>query len=433
MPGDRPVISDRDHAAEDSSGSLFLSGRRLVVAQVAWVIITLASAGLFIAGVPLLYQQLSTACVAETCVDGQLTAAAQMALQNVGISPAAYAAFTVGIAVLLAVVYGAVGVIIFLRQSREWVALLGSMWLITLGVSFGEGEIRALAVTHTWSQLPVSILIILGGVVLLLLFLLVFPTGRFVPRWTRWIYLVIMSIFLVLGVLELLWPDVYASFDRNNLQWLWIIMVLFGIGMQVYRYLRVSSPIERQQTKWVTWGLLTIPIAIVAFFLFSTIGRSINPQLSVIGAVEVTFISVAFMMIPVTLGFSILRYRLWESDTIINRTLVYGLLTAVLALLYFSSVVLFQQIMQALTGQRSPLAIIASTLLIAALFSPQRRRLQDLIDRRFYRRKYDAAQTLARFVQVAQEEVDLDHLTAELLATVQQTMPPERVSLWLKE
>lgn len=95
--------------------------------------------------------------------------------------------------------------------------------------------------------------------------------------------------------------------------------------------------------------------------------------------------------------------------------------------------VLFQQIMQALTGQRSPLAIIASTLLIAALFSPQRRRLQDLIDRRFYRRKYDAAQTLARFVQVAQEEVDLDHLTAELLATVQQTMPPERVSLWLKE
>ncbi|MDX1617114.1 MAG: hypothetical protein R3300_22605, partial [Candidatus Promineifilaceae bacterium] len=136
---------------------------------------------------------------------------------------------------------------------------------------------------------------------------------------------------------------------------------------------------------------------------------------------------------PVTVGFSVLRYRLWDTDRLINRTLVYGLLTAVLVLLYFSSVVVLQQLFQALTGQRSPLAIVASTLFIAALFQPLQRSLQALIDRRFYRRKYDAARTLDRFAAAARDEVDLDQLAAELLSAVEQTMQPAGLQLWLKD
>ncbi|GAH34212.1 unnamed protein product, partial [marine sediment metagenome] len=131
-------------------------------------------------------------------------------------------------------------------------------------------------------------------------------------------------------------------------------------------------------------------------------------------------------------AFSILRYRLWDIDILIRRTLVYAVLTALLLILYFGSVVLLQQFFRALTGQDSPIVIVISTLVIAALFSPLRNRVQNIIDRRFYRRKFDAQQALAAFAATARDEVDLDHLQVELVSIVQETMQPEQVSLWLR-
>ena len=137
------------------------------------------------------------------------------------------------------------------------------------------------------------------------------------------------------------------------------------------------------------------------------------------------------LLLPVTIAFSILRYRLWDIDILIRRTLVYAVLTGLLLLLYFGSVVLLQQVVRRLAGHDSPIVIVVSTLVIAALFSPLRRRVQNIIDHRFYRRKYDAQQALAAFAGTAKEEVDLESLQAELMTIVQETMQPEQVSLWM--
>jgi hypothetical protein len=140
----------------------------------------------------------------------------------------------------------------------------------------------------------------------------------------------------------------------------------------------------------------------------------------------------SFVTIPIAVGFAVLKYRLYDIDLIINRTLVYGPLTVLLAATYFGGVVGLQYVLRALPGQESTLAVVASTLAIAALFNPLRRRIQDLVDRRFYRSKYDARRTLEAFSARLREETDLDSLNAELIMVVRKTIQPERVSLRLR-
>jgi hypothetical protein len=143
------------------------------------------------------------------------------------------------------------------------------------------------------------------------------------------------------------------------------------------------------------------------------------------------YFTVAGEAVPIAIGIAILRYRLYEIDTLINRTLVYGSLTATLVALYFGGIVVLQRVFVLLTDQRSTLAVVASTLLIAALFTPLRRRIQSFIDRRFYRRKYDARKTLESFSAKLRDETDLDALSDDLVGVVAETMQPAHVSLWL--
>ena len=144
------------------------------------------------------------------------------------------------------------------------------------------------------------------------------------------------------------------------------------------------------------------------------------------------FMPIALALLPTATGIAIIRYRLYQIDVIINRTLVYGLLTVALPLVYIGCVVVLQTLVTALVGG-SELAVVASTLAIAALFTPLRRRIQNLIDKRFYRRKYDAAKVLAAFGVTVRDETDLERLTAEMLRVVDETMQPEFVGLWLRE
>jgi hypothetical protein len=203
---------------------------------------------------------------------------------------------------------------------------------------------------------------------------------------------------------------------------------------QLYRYARISDRTQRQQTKWVVFGVaIAIAGALTTIF---TVGAAVDLPSEDVGPKMLSMLLMdAFMLfIPLSIGVAVLRARLFDIDVIINRTLVYGSLTAILALVYFGGVTMTQSVLQTLTGQEElpQLAIVASTLVIATLFNPLRRRIQSFIDRRFYRSKYDAAKTLEAFSARLRDETDLEALHDDLVGVVRETMQPASVSLWLR-
>jgi hypothetical protein len=209
--------------------------------------------------------------------------------------------------------------------------------------------------------------------------------------------------------------------------------LLASVISLVMRYRR-SKGEERQQIKWIAFaasfvGLLYL-IAMICAFIFASGAwfQAGSPLwLDLLGYAALS----SFTLVPIAIGFAVLRYRLYEIDIIINRTLVYGSLTISLALVYFGLVVSLQYVFRVLAGGDSQLVIVASTLAIATLFNPLRRRNQSFIDRRFYRRKYDARKTLEEFSSKLRDETDLNTLRADILTVVQETMQPEHVSFWL--
>jgi hypothetical protein len=203
------------------------------------------------------------------------------------------------------------------------------------------------------------------------------------------------------------------------------VVVIFGAIIR--NLLKVREPVERAQVRWMALGFgvglgVDALITLIGFATYDFAGQERLRALT----------AVAGLALPLALAVGILRYRLFDIDVIIRKTTSYALLTALLALVYFGSVIVLQGVLSPITGE-STAAVVLSTLLIAALFLPLRRRVQDVIDRRFFRRKYDAEQVLARFAATARDETDLDALTAELLRVIQETMQPEMVSIWLRE
>jgi hypothetical protein len=304
-------------------------------------------------------------------------------------------------------------------------ALFGAFVLVVFGGAALTSETpHALAAAHPALWFPVRLLDYLGQVSFCILFY-VFPNGRFVPRWTRWLAIAV----------ALLWvPDIFfpgSSLDLLGGR-LFIGLLISLVVAQIYRYLWVSNPAERQQTKWVVSGVAVALVGFTTLLILANIvlsPESIGPLAEM--AAE-TCIYGLISLIPLSIGVAILRSGLYEIDIIINRTLVYGPLTATLVALYFGGIVLLQRVFVALTGEKSTLAVVASTLLIAALFSPLRRRIQAFIDRRFYRSKYDARKTLEAFSVKLREETDLETLNDELVGVVGETMQPAHVSLWLR-
>ena len=276
---------------------------------------------------------------------------------------------------------------------------------------------------------------------LLPFFLLLFPTGRLPSR--RWrpvaVFAVLVYVVLPVGYAVLPGPlitfpsvenplghegaagEIVPGVGRVSAWMLFVLTSLVSLVSLVLRFRR-SRREERQQIKWVAYAA-----AIIAAYLLvdSIFGEALDPISPILSAIF-------FGSLWVAIGVAILKYRLYNIDLLINRTLVYGALTEILAAVYFGGIVVLQRLFVVLTGGKSTLAVVASTLVIAALFNPLRRRIQSFIDRRFYRRKYDVTKTLETFSAKLREETDLDALSDDLVGVVRETMQPAHVSLWLR-
>jgi hypothetical protein len=409
---------------------------------VAWSLLlalTVLNLIIYVLGIPAYYSWYNSFHTTN-CLDGCFTPADVQALHTLGISITAYATYLIIMNLLFALTYFAVAGLIFWHKPFDWMAWLASFALVALGGSFPSIPGALVAAHPAWS-LPVHLV---GedalGFPSLVIFFFLFPTGRFVPRWTRWVAFGFAPLF----VLFAFFPDVFSGASIwPGLLLILVPVVTIGslVFAQVYRYRHVSTPVERQQTKWIVFGttVALLGFLLIGYLLYAFVRsvlhvQSLNLLLTVI---LITGIDLLLLLIPLSIAVSILRYRLWDIDILINRTLVYGSLTAILVLVYFISVLALQSLVSVFTGHLSsesqtPVVIVASTLGIAALFQPLRRRLQALIDRRFYRSKYDAARTIAEFSKTLSNEVDLNQLKQDLLAVVQETMQPTHVSLWLR-
>src|SRR5215203_3758178 len=356
---------------------------------------------------------------------------------------------------LTAISYAPVGALIASRHPANPVGWLLCLYGFVISLSYfsaeyaiytllaqpdslpaGEAAGEALAWVFSW-MLP----LVIG---LSVLSYLLFPTGRLPSR--RWRWAVWLSVaFIVVGVLlgafssgplSDLGPiqnplgivglaDIYSAVLYTTFS-----VLLVAVISSVFVRLRRAGGVEHQQIKWFAYAVAANAIAVVVAYVipglietppwFEWVGFALN--------------NIVIPAIPIAIGIAILRYRLYDIDILINRTLVYGSLTLMLALVYFGGVMATQAVFTALTGQEEQpqLTIVVSTLVIAALFTPLRRRIQSFIDRRFYRRKYDARKTLEAFSAQLRDETDLNALSEDLVGVVRDTMQPAHVSLWLR-
>jgi hypothetical protein len=385
------------------------------LARVVWYVCALAAVGMILVSLLGYWQGI----IQETFIPPIATTSDYTFTMN--LVAALTSLFAALVSLLLAVV-------LFWRKADDVMALFLSFFLLGYSVILAG----PLEVILDHFGLPVEFAYIAQSGMLTLpwmAFSFLFPSGKFVPGWTRWT----MAAGLVFTPLMLVTSPA-QWFKVPILEILILFIIMIGVYAQIFRFRNVSSFSERQQTKWVLFGfLLFVGMILITYPFFITV-NNMQPGEPLPWWLPLTNILwwLTMCIMPVTIFIAIQRNSLWDIDLIIRKTLVYGAITLLLALVYFGSVVLLQQAFRALTGQDSPVAIVISTLVIAALFNPLRRRVQEAIDHRFYRRKYDAQQALGEFAATARDEVELDQLTEHLLSVVQESMQPEQVSLWLR-
>jgi hypothetical protein len=403
--------------------------------RIATALIVLIHIGLFIGGLSPRFAELTQPCVPGHCEPLEPTAADIAALEELGLSTTFYAVFHIGIEVLLVIVSMLLIGLLFWRASDLWIGIVAILATTTIAttvanVIYALGEVAP----QTYPLFTLARSVSDAG--LALIFFL-FPDGRFYPRWSRWIPLLLFPIVVVTDTLVGA-SYIDTPFTASRILNAARIAGLFGLlstGLvtQIIRYRRYYTRLQRQQTRWLIAACIGLMVGAMGWIiLFETTLIPPGPLrilTSFVGMRVLVLFSAA--LIPYALTIAILRYRLWDIDIIIRRTLVYGVVTALLALVYFGGVALLQSLFGRMTGERSALAVVISTLVIAALFNPLRLRVQRLVDRAFYRRKYDAQKMLERFSGTVRDEVDLDRLERALLDVVHDTMQPERASLWL--
>ncbi len=398
--------------------------RSTAAMHLGWGVLVGLSLGLFVVSVPARYAEL-----AEVGRQASVQRRSGYDLLR-GFLEAYYAPAVLSLEVAFVLALALASAAMVWRNWDDWRPLFFSAVFVTYSV-WVTPTLDALALPSVLQT--VADLTQAAGLLMAIHFFLLFPDGRFVPGWTRlnalgWaVYCLAWGLFP--GVSLSLIDPFEASFGA------FLILMLLGwsVGLvaQAVRYHR-ADPRQRTQTKWVLLVIAGACAGYASVYLPGVFLPASGQARLLYDLFGVPVFWVLALPIPVALIIAMLRYRLFDVNVLINRTLVYGPLTATLVALYFGTVVLLQRLFVALTGERSTLAVVASTLAIAALFNPLRRRVQGFVDRRFYRRKYDARKTLEAFSAKLRDETDLDVLSDNLVGVVRETMQPAHVSLWLR-
>jgi signal transduction histidine kinase len=404
-----------------------LSGFRLVIARAVWLMLVIPSLGLTVVSFPVYYQQIQKPCVdATTCnIAGAMTVKGLRALVALGVSVNGYAAFLTIFWAVIFIIWCGIGFLIFWRRSDDGMALLTAFFLVMYNT---WPTTPALSITYPALTIPV-ILMALAGQICLWLFFLLFPSGRLVPRWMGAIIplTIIQAIFFV--------APPTSPFSANNLPvWFNAVLSLTVPGAiifsQVYRYRRASTPVERQQTKWVAFAITAVVTGFIVFgLLFNVFFPMVNQSNSPYSLLQIIY-PLLLLLLPVSVGIAILRYRLWDIDIIIKRTLVYGILTACVVGIY----VLIVGYLGALFHSNGNLLIsLIATGVVAVVFQPLRNLLQRGVNRLFYGQRDEPYVVLAGLGQRLKTTLDPDAVFSTIVETVKEALKLSFVAIEVKE
>ena len=433
---------------QDSQDYTHIIGPTRAVILTLTLLVTTIMLGIFLRGVPARFEQLATLVSPDDAVlvpgltpmeeAGPLSRLGpedKAALASLGVSMSAYAAYILFWDLAVVLVGLIIALVIFLRKSDSWMAIWIAYVVVLLGTNGVSFVVPSLSQQQSGWML-VSLLFGTTGMASHVLLFFLAPDGRFIPRWTWLLGLGFAGAILGAGIVAVrALPDILIGMIILLLLFpIWFILLGVGIVAQIYRYLRISNPAQRQQTKWVAFGLGMTMVGIsLNVIMLNTSYQVAGSQRLILNLVRAPLVNLCLMFLALSLAFSIFRYKLWDIDLIIRRTTSYAALTALLAGIYFGVVVLLQGFLGAVGLEQNELSIVLSTLAIAALVRPLQARIQNFIDRRFYRARYDSERALARFSDAARDEVDVDRLADSMLDVVEVTMQPEQASLWVRK
>ncbi len=426
-----------------------LAGAWLVLARLGWVVVTLVTLAVSITAF-LTFMSEGTSELAFGQGFLEMTPEIVETMEALGLSPDQVVSVFGMLRLVGMLVFAVTGLVIFSLKSDDWMTILVSVMLLTMGAALFAPLTIGVAVHPEWA--PAAKLVgsmgppwpdfgrSLAGLSFVLATYLI-PDGRLVPRWTRYVLLVLAAqiglwmIFPASPFNVNLWP--------SFLQAAWTIgLPVSGVIAQVYRFSVVAGPEERSKTRLV---VLAVSMATAVFVMLAIFNPELGGGLFDLGVVTPRLRAVyellllgalgaALLLFPVAIAISVLRYGLWDVNVLINRALVYGSLTGLIVVVGLGLVFLLSELLAGLLGQvvADEAALVSAAVLLTLLFQPARRQVQQVVDRSFYRRKYDAARTLEAFSSQLRQEVDLDSLADDLLSVIRTSMQPGHVSLWLR-
>ena len=395
-------------------------GKFLVLARALWVVVALITLVLLVASIPVAVARLQTVCSTGECAYGQLSREGVRALQDLGLSPGFYAAYVVALDVVFAAVYAAVAALLFLRRPADRMALFVSLALLTFGAATFTDTMDVLAAGYSVWRLP-DVLLQAVGTITFGLFLYLFPDGRFVPRWVGPVALA----WVLWQLSAYLLGPLTAPEGNGSSAWVvlavWIVALGTAVYSQGYRYRRVSSAVERQQIKWVVFGISAALCGFlgtnVALAVFAPVPDSPKVLFAHLAVHAISY--ACMLLIPISIGIAILRFRLFDIDLIINRTIVYAVLTAGVIGVY---VLVVGSVGAVLRVQGNLLVSILAAGLVAVLFQPVRERLQRAVNHLMYGKRDDPYAVLSHLGQRLESTLAPEEVLPAVTSTVREAL-----------